>query len=335
MQPLLTHIIVAFNHADYIERAIESAVNQTVPTRLVVVDDASTDGTAEVVRATLARLNSDALFLAADRNRGLTASLNAGLAQVETEFVAYFAGDDWVAPERAAVQTSTMLERGPSCVLSYSDSFRSDAEGRPFDLMFSERHPLAWQEKAGDIYAELLTRPNWLPAPTLMMRTAALRDIGGYDEALSYEDIDICLRLAAIGDVGFVNVPIATHREHEKSLGGVLFRRDNPRWLRDLVNIDRKHLGARAQADAFIADRMRERVVKLYELGESPVWVSERLAETAPWVDSESRSQRTLRALAKFRVPGQAVRRVRLVSKFFVKSVGALRPSRSEAGAVR
>lgn len=280
MRESVTHLIVAFNHARYVEQAIHSALRQTIPTRLVIVDDASTDGTQRVIREVLDREHADAVFVSHTKNRGLTASLNDGLREVKTEFFAYFAGDDWVEPQRAELQSSAMRASGNGCVLSYSDCYRAADDGRRFGLLFSERHAHAWRSIEGNIAHALLSGDNWLPAPTLMCRTEAVRTLGGYDERLSFEDLDICLRLARLGEVAFVPTPIATHREHGSSLGGVLFRPGNPRWVRDLIDIERKHLGAFVDLDEAMASRIRDRVLHRYIDGEDPRWVDERFRET-------------------------------------------------------
>ncbi|MBS3180156.1 MULTISPECIES: glycosyltransferase family 2 protein [unclassified Pseudoclavibacter] len=313
---MLTHVIVTYNHAPYVEKAILSALQQTVPSRLVVVDDASKDDTRAVIRRVLEREGSDALFIAPELNQGLTASLNAGLREVTTPYMAYFAGDDWVEPDRAEVQVGLMEARGEAFVLSYGDCLRSNEKGDPFDLLFSERHPRSWQTAEGDIFGALLRGPNWLPAPTLMQRTDALRAIGGYDEALDYEDYDICLRLARVGKVARTETPLATHREHAASLGAEIFKSGSSRWLRNLVDIERKHLGASPATDHLVAMRLRERVLKLYELGSDPKWVNERLIETLPYLaGSESRTIRGLRSAARLGVPASALRRLKTLPK--------------------
>lgn len=310
--PAVTHLIVAYNHARFIEQAILSALHQTVPTRLVVVDDASTDGTQRVVREVLAREGADVVFVSHTRNRGLTASLNDGLRHVETPYFAYFAGDDWVEPERAELQIAAMRAIGDGCVLSYSDCHRADDAGTRFGLRFSERHPHAWRPIEGRIAHELLAGDNWLPAPTLMCRTDAVRAIGGYDEGLAFEDLDLCLRLTRAGEVAFVTKPIATHREHAASLGGVLFRPGNPRWTRDLVDIEVKHLGAFPDLDHVLATRIRDRVLHRYLDGEDPRWVDARFRATAPFVRGrEPAAIRVYRRCARLGVPGNRIRRAR------------------------
>lgn len=312
MQPLLTHVIVSYNHEKYVEQAILSALRQTEPANLVVVDDASTDDTQSVVRQVLTREGSDAVFVARRNNRGLTASLNEGLGHVTTPFFAYFAGDDWVEPHRAEVQVSLLQERGESCVLSYGDSFRADERGSRYDLLFSERHPQTWRPIEGNIYAELLEGSNWLPAPTLMQRTSAVRQLGGYDEQLSFEDFDICLRLAQVGTVALVREPLATHREHTGSLGDALFQSGNVRWLQDLVNIERKHLGKVPEADSELAQRIRARVLRLYEAGLAADWVAARLREVAPYlVEDISLGQYLTSQAASLGMPGQVVGRLK------------------------
>lgn len=97
--PLVSIVIDNFNYARFLPESIESALGQTHPrTQVVVVDDASSDGSAEVIRAYGGRV----VAVLQERNGGQGAALNAGFAAALGDVVIFLDADDWLYPEAAA-----------------------------------------------------------------------------------------------------------------------------------------------------------------------------------------------------------------------------------------
>lgn len=97
----ITVLIPCYNHEDYVAEAIASVVAQSHPgVRLHVVDDGSTDASAEVIRGALDRVSSIDCRFDQQSNRGVARTLNGMIERVETEMVAILNADDWYAPDR-------------------------------------------------------------------------------------------------------------------------------------------------------------------------------------------------------------------------------------------
>lgn len=98
MRPKVSIIMPAFNTGDYLPEAIASALAQSEPSlEVIVIDDASTDNTAEVAR----RINDERVrLLINSENRGPGFSRNRGLASARGEWIALLDSDDWYAPQR-------------------------------------------------------------------------------------------------------------------------------------------------------------------------------------------------------------------------------------------
>jgi hypothetical protein len=97
--PLVSIVVNNFNYARFLPQSIESALSQThARTEVVVVDDASTDGSAEVIRSYGGRI----VPVLQPRNGGQGAALNAGFAASRGELVIFLDADDWLYPEAAA-----------------------------------------------------------------------------------------------------------------------------------------------------------------------------------------------------------------------------------------
>src|SRR4051812_35714921 len=105
MQPLTSIIIPTFNHASYVADAIASALAQTAPVEVIVVDDGSTDGT----KAALSRFdgpNFRAIFL--PKNGGVSAARNAGIEAARGGFLMFLDADDTIEPRKVEIQLAKM-----------------------------------------------------------------------------------------------------------------------------------------------------------------------------------------------------------------------------------
>ncbi len=97
--PRVAVIIAAYNVAETIGQAIESALQQPETTEVVVIDDASRDGTADVAEA-LAGRDSRVLVISNEQNSGPSRARNMAIAATRAPFVAILDGDDMLLPDR-------------------------------------------------------------------------------------------------------------------------------------------------------------------------------------------------------------------------------------------
>jgi glycosyltransferase involved in cell wall biosynthesis len=172
MTTKLTVLMAVHNGERYLRAAIDSILQQTYSDfRFLIVDDASTDGTREIVRSYQdGRINL--VCLAA--NVGQTAALNAGLHRTTTPWIARMDDDDYSAPTRLEKQMRA-LDADPSlsCVGTHAWTFRDDprvAEG----VITTPLHH-------ADIKRALL-RGSPIIHGSIVVSTAALLDVGGYNE---------------------------------------------------------------------------------------------------------------------------------------------------------
>jgi hypothetical protein len=138
----LTIVLPTYNHGHYIGPALDSVFAQTrQPDRVLLLDDGSTDNTAEVIQPYLNRVPRID-YVRMPSNRGVVAMLNAGLAMTETEFVLFLAADDMLAPE-AVEQLLAALIRNPKAAVCGMFARLIDEAGiplhRPRDFDFGDR----------------------------------------------------------------------------------------------------------------------------------------------------------------------------------------------------
>ncbi|WP_203568008.1 glycosyltransferase family 2 protein [Aestuariimicrobium ganziense] len=264
-----TAIVISYNHEAYVTQCLASVVDQTTQVdRVIFVDDASRDGSAAAASQYLAQSGIDHLVLAHEQNRGLCSGLNEALSHVDTEFYFYISADDTMEPHRLGQQLRHLARLPSSCAACYSDAYRIDATGDRLPEVFSEhyRWPDA-ERRQGNIFGQLLLN-NWIPAPSVLLRTAAVREVGGYDEDLFYEDYDLWLRLAERHTFAVVNEPLVSHRVLDTSLGSVEFGAANPRFLRALVRTFGKHVD-HPEHSTLASDQLWKHARELWSAGGS------------------------------------------------------------------
>ncbi|MGC8115453.1 glycosyltransferase [Metapseudomonas otitidis] len=208
----LSVLLVTYNHETYIRRALESLFKQEYPgaIELVIADDASTDGTLELIR-TYERLDPRFIFsyLPADINVGITKNYQRGFAACTGEYVAVLEGDDyWVSPKKLSRQLA-FLEGHWECDLCSVNYFvRYEA-----NATFSERTSIGTGYRllnARDLIADNVVG-NF---STCMYRKSALDTLPAeLFEVRAYDWIvNICV--AMHGLIGFLEEPMSVYRVH-------------------------------------------------------------------------------------------------------------------------
>lgn len=187
-------IILPFYNAElFLQEACQSIINQTFKDWvLIAINDGSSDSSEEIVRS----FGDDRINLISNSsNIGLVASLNKGLALSNGEYVARMDADDISLPNRLTDQVNFLDYHsdliGCGSQIQLIDAFGSDIDSpkyptRPSDL------------KAAFMYS------NPIAHPTILIRTAIIRQVGGYKMQMHYEncsveDYDLWTRLASLG----------------------------------------------------------------------------------------------------------------------------------------
>lgn len=207
-------IIPVFNGAAYIEAAIQSVRQQTFPPeRIIVVNDGSTDGTAEVV-ARLAEADARVVHLAR-RNSGVSAARNAGIAASSAPFIAFLDADDIWLPEKLQRQMEAFERGGPETGFVHSSYFFINARGE----RLLDRNVVPPKQR-GDIFMPVLLEGYVLSgsASSVAVRRDVLDKAGHFDERLFHgEDWDLWIRLARISKVDFTPEAVVGIRVHDQS----------------------------------------------------------------------------------------------------------------------
>jgi glycosyltransferase involved in cell wall biosynthesis len=183
--PLVTVVVTAYNQERVVADSVRSALGQTHPrTEVVVVDDGSTDGTADVVAA----LGADRLVR--QPNGGVCAARNAGAEHAQGELLCFLDGDDVLRPD--AVSTGLQHLRDAGADFAIGRSQLVGADGRPLPTTVLPAVP------QHDLYRRMLAQCWVVPPGVVLIRRSALDAVGPWDTTLTAggDDLDVFLRLA-------------------------------------------------------------------------------------------------------------------------------------------
>jgi glycosyltransferase involved in cell wall biosynthesis len=198
--PTVSVVVPAYNAAWCVGKAIDSVLAQDFRGfELVVVNDGSTDGTAEALAG-----YGDAIRVVMQRNGGLPNARNAGIREARGEFVAFLDADDWWLPGKLGRQVALMRQR-PDIGFSSTAARVVDPDGGLLNVWGCAR----WE---GAFLAHLFgSNADVAGSGSAVIARKALFDrVGGFDETLrSLEDIDMWMRLAAVSDYACIDEPLA------------------------------------------------------------------------------------------------------------------------------
>lgn len=236
----LSVVIPAYNIAEYVGRAIESVLAQTrKPDEIIVVDDGSTDGTAEVVRKYVPKVK----YVHQD-NRGLAGARNTGIRESTCRWVALLDGDDEWLPDFLEKHLS-LLGRNPDLVWSSSNYYSvSHLQQRraPIIRPSAAAKTLKGLEYFPDFFVAYAMGAVGLP-DTMVMRRDIIIDVGMYDERLRFaEDWDMWMRVAyRWPQIGYVTDPVALY--YLDRPGSLMFSTPNPEKMKTNCDLMEKHIG--------------------------------------------------------------------------------------------
>ena len=203
VEPLVSVVIPAHNHARYLEAAVCSVLAQEYPhVELIVLDDGSTDDTREV----LARLPGR-FYWETHSNMGQAQTLNKGWQMARGEILAYLSADDALAPGAAAAAVSA-LAASPDAVATYCDFELMDPASRTVRIV----RPPAFD------YSRLVADLECAPGPGAFFRRAAWERAGPWNPALrQMPDYEFWLRLGLQGRFVRIQHVLARFRVHDAS----------------------------------------------------------------------------------------------------------------------
>jgi glycosyltransferase involved in cell wall biosynthesis len=232
MNPQVSIIIASYNHAPFVGETIQSVLDQSFQDfEIIVTDDASKDGTPDVVRRFADPRISMEVFLT---NRGEAVATNAAIRRSKGEFVCILHSDDYFLPKKLAKQVE-FLKANPQVAAVFGMPKRIDERGNPlgggyssFTFPFARRNPLR-----REWLRHFFFYGNCLCHTTVMQRRSVYAQIGLYDPRFgNLPDFEMWMRLCMVGEIHVMVDELTAYRTLDNDRNISAPRRDSR--LRDM-----------------------------------------------------------------------------------------------------
>lgn len=213
MRPLVTVALICYNHEEYVGAALDSILAQDYePLQILVSDDASRDGTVDIVRRYQQAYPDKIELQVHPRNLGISGNTCSLYPRIRGRYVSWFAGDDLFLPGKISRQVAA-LEANPDAIMCYHDvEVFDDASGQTLYL-YNQKY-IGKRAYSGHIVPELLKYRSFVAAPSVMVRRDATASVMHRPDVPVCSDRMFCMEIAARGRVIFLDEPLVRYRRH-------------------------------------------------------------------------------------------------------------------------
>lgn len=210
-------IITSYNQQELLREALESAINQTYkPLEILVCDDASTDGSHDMILEYAERFGDFIKPILHKENHGVSANRNSGISAAAGKWISFLDGDDVYYPDKLRLEVEA-LKMNPYAQIAYSNFYFVDENRVKIRIWSEDPQNLP----RGDIFFKVFTRD--FPSNTLfrgeLVSKSLIDQVHGYDEGRAImEDWDFKIRITRNGHAVCNTTP---QLEYRFNAGGI------------------------------------------------------------------------------------------------------------------
>jgi hypothetical protein len=216
--PTVSVIVPCYNYGHFLDGCLASILAQHgVDVRVLVIDDRSTDESAEVGRR-MAEQDDRVEFRLHRENMGLIATANEGLEWAQGEYVVLLSADDFLTPG-SLYRATTIMAAHPNVGMVYGRPLIART-GRPLPEPSGRWRATTIWPGIDWIGRSCRSAHNCISSPEVVVRSSIQRAVGSYDPACFHSsDLNMWLRIAAVSDIAYVRgTPQAIYRIHAGSM---------------------------------------------------------------------------------------------------------------------
>ena len=202
--PLVTIYITNHNYGKYIEKSINSILNQTYKNfEIIIIDDGSTDNSRKIIEKFSKNKKIKIIY---QKNNGLVVSNNIALKTCKGTYITRLDADDWLHPNFLQIMVNTAIIN-KKCAMIFCNYYITNERGQITDQFY--RHEFR--------KVKLMDQPAH--GACSLINVKKLKELGGYDEQFNCQDgVDLWLKIIGRHKVKSVNLPLFYYRQHGKSL---------------------------------------------------------------------------------------------------------------------
>lgn len=199
--PIVTVVMVAYNHGKYLRRTMESVFAQTLPElEVILVDNGSTDDTTQII----AQISDPRMQVIRQENLGLSLGYNIGIERARGKYIALGNADDEWMPEKLSKQLEAMKQR--SAGASFTAARLIDDDGLPVPDEIARQHPFSFEDlPRHQMYEKFFFKTNFICATSALIERHLIAAEGFDPTLIQLQDFELWVRL--VKETEFVVVP--------------------------------------------------------------------------------------------------------------------------------
>lgn len=212
---LVTVICSCYNHAEFVTESLISVLNQSHKNiQLIVVDDCSSDNSANSIENFISNY-SGITFIKNKTNIGITKSFNNAIKLAKGDYILDLAADDILLENCISTQIETFNKsKLKNLAIVYANAELIDKNGAHLSYYFDVDSNLKTCRKieTGAIYSKIISTKTVLCSVSALIKKSCFDDLNGYDEKLSYEDLDFWIRASRVYSIDFIDAVLVKKR---------------------------------------------------------------------------------------------------------------------------
>lgn len=213
-------VVPCYRYGRYLRQCVQSILAQEeVLVRVLIIDDESPDDSADV-GAELARGHENVTFLHHSRNKGHIRTYNEGIEWAAAKYFLLLSADDYLLPGALGCATK-MMETSPEIGMVFGNALAEfeDGETEVVRPLLGRVQGCGDRVFGGLEFVRVSGASNLVPTPTAVVQTNVQKRIGGYRPELPHSgDMEMWLRFAAHGKIGFVDRCQGVYRRHSRNM---------------------------------------------------------------------------------------------------------------------
>ncbi|MBK9731382.1 MAG: glycosyltransferase [Chitinophagaceae bacterium] len=192
--PIVTVCTLIYNSGNWVIEALRSVQQQSYPEKFIqniVIDDGSSDDSAQVVAKWIRQNNFNCLFIKHDQNQGICKSLNESLQHAKGKYFTSL-GDDLWKVNRLEMLVATFENLSSDYALIHTPVDFCDENDVITKYNFKRRNRVL----EGCVFTEILKNGSMVIPPSAIYRTLCINEAGNFNEQIVFEDLDMLLKLS-------------------------------------------------------------------------------------------------------------------------------------------
>ncbi|MGI4885371.1 MAG: glycosyltransferase family 2 protein [Janthinobacterium lividum] len=281
--PLVSIVALNYNNANYVISTLESIAHQDYDNyELIIVDDYSTDDSLRIIKEWIPTQSLVVNLVAHGKNLGVCAACNSGIRKSSGKYVSLIATDDIMMPCKTRIQVEALEISSENVCAVFSDMTVINEQNVITEKSYFDLLSISYDfinnvlNRSSTDQLTFLVEKNILPAPAIMYKKEVIIKLGGWDEKIYFEDLDMNLRLI---HSGYSFIYLSDKLVKYRMMSNSLTRRPNPLYWETFLTVIYKYYGISKELDNSINNKIQNYSHLIFQLSgkESSIWLKRSL----------------------------------------------------------